>query len=288
MNAKYVGYRLAQRLSVRLAPPAAFRCAEAIADTQWRWARGKRAIVQANLSRLRGGMVPWDSPLVREVFRNFGRYLVEFFTIHRVARPEVRLDGADYLEEGRRRRRGVILLTAHMGNWEVGAALIRRMGFPVTVLALPHDDPHMDRLFNAQRRRCGVNVVPVGSEGARRGLQSLRDGGLVGLLGDQVFTEDGVAVPFCGSRLLLPRGPAVLSLRSQAPIVPTFLIREGPWKFQLRFEPPIWPPPARQPTDESVLGLVQGYAAVFEGYLRRFPEQWLMFTPIANPETHEA
>jgi lauroyl/myristoyl acyltransferase len=66
------------------------------------------------------------------------------------------------------------------------------------------------------------------------------------------------------------------------PIIPTFLIREGPWKFRLSFEPPIWPTPG-DPAEYSVRRLTQRYAIILEGYLKRFPEQWLVFQPLGQP-----
>ena len=276
MTVNYVGYRLAQWLSLGLPPPVAFRCAEQLADVQWRRANDDRHAVQANLELVLGTSVPEGSPLVREVFRNFGRYLVEFFTIHRVREPEVHVEGYEHLMSAQHRNRGTILLTAHLGNWELGAVFIRRMGFPVAAVALPHEDPRMDRLFNRQRQRCGVHVIPLGKDATKRSLRSLRDGQMLGILGDRTFTEHGISMTFCNKNVVLPRGPATLSLRSQAPVVPTFVIREGRWKFRLCFEQPI-EPQTHQTTDTSVRSLTQMYAAVTERFLKRFPDQWLIF-----------
>lgn len=279
MGASYVGYRLVRWLSSCLGPRLAFACAERLADLQWRRAAEVRAAVQANLSMIQGAPVRADSPLVREVFRNFGRYLVEFLTIDRVPHPEVRTEGVDELRALTQRGRGLILLTAHVGNWEVGAIVLRRMGFPVTAVALPHGDPSLDHLFNVQRRRCGVEVIPLGRHAARWSLQRLREGRLLGLLGDREFGRNGVGLSLCGAQVRLPRGPAVLSLRSQAPIVPTFLIREGPWKFRLCVGSPIWPR-TRAIQHGSVGALIHAYATVLERYLKQFPDQWLMFQPV--------
>jgi len=279
MGASYVRCRLAQWLSLCLGPRLAFACAERLADAQWRCAPEVRAAVQANLSAIHGAPVRADAALVREVFRNFGRYLVEFLTIHRVPSPAVQVEGADELRALSRGGRGLILLAAHIGNWELGAIVLSRMGFPVTVVALPHRDPRLDRLFNAQRRRCGVEVIPLGRHAARWSLQRLREGHLLGILGDREFGHNGVGLSLCGAQVTLPRGPAVLSLRSQAPIVPTFLIREGPWRFRLRMEPPLWPA-AQTIHDGSVQAMTRAYAVVLERYLKQFPDQWLMFQPV--------
>lgn len=280
MSATYVGYRVAQRLATTLPSAAAFGFAERLADVQWRLSAADRRAVQANLTRILGTPPPASSPMVREVFRHFGRYLVEFFTMHDVKDPGIRLEGDEHLVSALRAGRGAIALTAHLGNWELAAVVIRRMGIPLTAVALPHQDPRMDRLFNQQRRRCEVDVIPLGPDAARLSLQCLRRGGVLGLLGDRMFTRHGIATPLCTGRVLLPSGPAILSLRSQAPMVPLFLLREGVWKFRFCIEPPIWPS-ARGSKTPSIRQLTETYAAVLERYLKRFPDQWLMFRPMA-------
>ncbi len=276
MRTGYAAFKLAQWLSEALPPSQAFRLAEWTADTHGRGSAADRAAVTANLAAL--GVDPSEAR-VREVFRNFGRYLVEFFTMHR-SDSAVVVDGASYLDDIRRRRCGAIILTAHVGNWELGAVVLKRMGVPLTVVALQHDDPGTNALFDRQRRRCGLEVVPLGAHAARQCLQRLREGRMIGLLGDREFGRNGVSASFLGQPLTLPKGPAVLSLRAQAPIVPTFLIREGRGAFRLCIEPPLWP--GRAAGVSAVGALTQRYAGILERYLTRYPEQWLMFRPILS------
>ena len=282
MRVKSLGYCTAQWLSNRLPSGCAFSLAERLADCRWRSSSVDRRTVQQNLAMLAGSTVSVGDARVREVFRNFGRYLVEFFAMHRVERPQVEVEGREHLSDARLHGRGAILLTAHVGNWEVAAVAIRRMGFPVAAVALAHDDLVMDRLFNAQRERCGIRVIPLGREAARRSLQSLRDGTLLGLLGDREFGDKGLTLSMFGGRVSLPRGPATLSVRAAVPLVPTFLIREGRWRFRLCLEPPIWPP-AHGDHERAVHELTRSYAEILQRYLRRVPEQWLMFQPFASP-----
>ena len=279
MSPKYVGYQLAQWLSTTLPSHSAFRCAESLADCQWRWSAADRRAVQANLACLMRQAPTEQSRSVREVFRNFGRYLVEFFTMHAVAHPEVVVEGGEHLTAIRHHPRGAIVLTAHLGNWELGAMVLHRMGLSISAIALQHDDPHMDQLFNRQRQRCGIRVIPLGQDAARQGLQWLQGGHLLGVLGDRDFSGNGLMTRFCGRGVLLPRGPATLSLRAGAPILPVFLIREGCWQFRLCVEGPVWPP-ARATGEEALRVVTEAYAAVIERYVKRFPDQWLMFQPI--------
>lgn len=276
MTAKSAGYHLAKWLSVALPSAVSFRLAEQLADVKWRCSVHDRSAVRANLEMVLGGALPEDAPLVRDVFRNFGRYLVEFFSLHRVPRPDVTVDGSEFLSQAHRAGRGVIILTAHVGNWEAGAVVIHRMGFPVSAVVLPHGDRSMDRLFNAQRQRCGIQVIPLGRDAAVRSLRSLQAGQVLGMLADRVFTNDGLRVACCGRPMMLPRGPALLSTRSQAPVVPACLVREGMWKFRLSLEEPMWPS-TRVAEAQALHALTQRYAFAIERQLKRWPSQWLMF-----------
>lgn len=280
MIAPSLGLWWAEALCRALPPRVAVRVAECAADVHWRLSVADRRAVQANLSLVLGTPVAQDATLVREVFRNFGRYLAEFLTIDRVQAPEVVLDGEAHLAAARQGGRGLIALTAHVGNWELGAVLLARRGLPVTVVAQPHGDPRADAMFTRQRRRNGVEVIPVGTQTVARSLEALRRGCVLGVLGDTLFWGAGVAVRFCGRVITLPRGPASLSLRSGAPIVPTFLTREGPWRFRLRFGHPLWP--QRQgPVEGAIARLVEAYAGAIEREVKRCPVQWVVFRPLS-------
>lgn len=262
-------------------PEAWMACAvDRLADAHRLRSPGDRQAVEANLSLALGRAVPADSPLVRDVFRNFGRYLLEFFTAHRLEGPLLTVEGSRSLDPFRQGRRGAIIMTAHLGNWELGAMFLRRMGLPLAAIALPHRDPAMDRLFNDQRQRCGLEIIALGRDAAQRSLQRLRSGECIGVLGDREFGHQGLDVQFFGHRTTFPRGPAVLSLRSRAPVVPTFLIREGSRRFVLSVEPPVWPNGSAV-TEEAVRQLTQGYAGIVERYVKRHLDQWLLFEPAA-------
>ena len=278
MSAAYLRYLLACGLSRRLPRRAALGLAERLTDRWWARSARDRAAVASNLSwMLRTAPDPLMS---REVFRHFGRYLVEFFTMDRESAWPVDIEGDEHLQAARRAGRGVIILSGHLGNWEMGAAAIRRMGVRIGVVALRHADRRVDRLFNRQRARCGIEVIPLGAGAAQHSLARLREGWMIGLVGDREFGTNGMAATLCGHPVTLPRGPAILSLRSRAPMVPTFLLREAAQRFRLVCEPPIWPDVPHGAVAGAVERLMGAYAAVLERYLTRVPTQWLMFQPL--------
>ncbi len=273
------GYRLGYRASRALPLAGALAVAERTADGCWRRATPERTAVARNLSGVTGRRIDEQDDMVRETFRNFSRYLTEVFLMDRLSMPILRMDGFAHLERARRQGRGAIVLTGHLGNWELGASLLSRLGVPMAAVALPHADPNLDRLFTRQRGAGGVTTIPLGEHAARQGLEALRQGGCLGLVGDRPFDDHTVPVSLCGQPVRLPRGPALLSLRSRAPIVPTTLLREGRWAFRLCMEPAIAPVVCGT-LEESIRMLSQRCAAALERQLGRAPEQWLLFTPV--------
>ena len=277
----YVLYRVAQWVIATLPREACLWLAERLADAQRRVSSVDRAAVHANLAIVLRHPVVEDSPLVREVFRNFARYLVEFFSAHRQRESAVTIEGTEQVVEHLAPNQGRIILSAHLGNWELGAIALSRLGFRVSVVALPHRTLRMNRLFDSQRLRCGVKAIPLGLGATQRCLDLLRQGWALGIAGDREFGSHGITVSFFGRPTTLPRGPALLSLRSGAPVVPVFLIRVGPRHFRFHVEPAIWPPEGSQ-THAQVLALTQRYADVMERAIQQCPSQWLMFQPLQD------
>lgn len=277
----YWAYRLAREVAVRLPARAAYGVAERVADARFERATVAREAVCTNLTALLGSAPDGHTGTARAVFRNFGRYLVELFRMHREGPPVVTLEGLEHLAAAQRAGRGVIVLTAHLGNWELGAAYLHRMGHAISAAALPHANARMDRLINCQRSLCGVEAIPLGPGAMREALRRLHDGRLFGVLGDWDFGGDGLACPMGRGTLVVARGPAVLSQRSGAPIVPMAMIREGPWVFRLRCAPPLQAE-AGAPTETAVARLVQAYAAGMAHWVLEYPEQWLMFQPVVH------
>ena len=277
-------YRLAQWATGTLPRRVCWSLAEALADVQWRVSPKDRAAVQANLSVIVGGPVSGDASAVREVFRNFARYLVEFVGAHRLTRPATTVEGTEEVGAALRPYHGAIMLSAHLGNWELGAVALHRLGFRTGAVVLPHRDAHVNHFFDRQRLRCGVEPIPLGIGATAQCLQRLREGWLLGLVGDREFGTGGVTVSFFGHSVTMPSGPALLSLRSGAPAVPVFVIREGPWRLRFHVGDAV-EPPANTRDASQVVALTQRYAHIMEGVIRRYPSQWLMFQPLFQHRT---
>lgn len=277
-------YRLAQALNAGLPADACLWFAERLADRHWRRADSDRRAVQQNLSAILNEPVAEHSPLVREVFRNFARYLEEFLQAPRLLSSRLIVEGEDALFDRLQAHPGSFVLSAHVGNWELGGVFIRRMGFPFRAVFLPHQDPGVNRLFDEQRLRCGVGVIPLGVGATPAALAWLKAGHPLGMMSDREFGTNGIRVRLFGRPAVLPRGPAVLSLRSGAPAIPIVLMRQAPWRFRFYTEPPIWPSEHSSSgrLAERIQELTQRYAQALERAVRLDPTQWLLFRPFES------
>ncbi|MGE5280554.1 MAG: lysophospholipid acyltransferase family protein [Deltaproteobacteria bacterium] len=210
----------------------------------------------------------------KEVFVNFGRYLYEFFRLKYLRREQqdryLTIKGLEHVDEALRKGRGVVTVAAHMGNWELGGVFMALLGYPMVAVALPHKHRRVNDLFNRQRQRIGVTVVPSMGVALRRIYQALKSNAIVALVGDRDFAHTGVRMPFLGATKVIPRGPAVLSLRTGAPLIMGFVVRQPDNTFLLEFTPL-----PDTPQDEA--SIMAAYTRALEEQIRRYPTQWLMF-----------
>ncbi len=250
-----------------------------MADWQYAKRGGDREAVLDNLRAVLGDDHPALHCHVRSVFRNFGRYLIDFLRMDRLTPRSlhryVTFEGFDFIREALARRTGVIGLTAHLGNWELAGSAIALQHVPVTAVALDHLHPRVNAFFLERRRRHGIESVSLG-HAFRACLRRLRANGMVGLLGDRNFGDHGVAITLFGRRTWLPKGPAVLSFMTGASIVPCFMIRRSGGRFSFLFEAPITPDETAD-RETEVLRLTTQYARCIERYIRQYPDQWCLF-----------
>ena len=279
---KFFLYKVGLFLLDRLPSGWFYNLATFISDIQYLCSFRDRKAVKNNLKRICSPGTDID-PLTREVFRNFGKYLVEFFQMKEIAdeafiKSKVKIEGLERFDEVLAKGKGGILLTAHIGNWELGAVLVSVLGYPLMAIALPHKERPVNDLFNAQREAKGVTVVPT-NVALRRCIEQLRKNKLIALVADRAFGNHGIMMDFLGCKALIPKGAAMFAVKTGAPIIPTFCIRNDDGSFNLNCCDPIYPPqevPA-QMKNKTVLDIMRRYVSVIEDKIRAHPSQWLLF-----------
>jgi KDO2-lipid IV(A) lauroyltransferase len=181
------------------------------------------------------------------------------------------MEGGEHFKTAAAQGRGVLILTAHYGNWELLAAAHGLTGLPLSIVIRPLDHPLLDDLAARFRRRSGAELI-IKRQAVREVLQALRRQRMVGVLLDQNATRaEGVFVPFFGVPASTSKGLAVLALRTGAPVVPVFLRRDPDRRgHRMDVGAPIPPP-----TDGDVATYTATFNQVLEAAIRRAPEQWL-------------
>ena len=211
----------------------------------------------------------------REVFVNFAYYLVDFFRYSKLNRKfiekYVRISGWENLEKALGEGKGVIVFTAHLGNYELAGAIIALLGCPLSVVALSHKDKRINKFFDSQRQKAGIKVI---STGAIRGcFSALKRGDMLALLGDRDFSGRGSKLEMFSRYAYFPRGISFFALKTKAPIIPIFLVRENKKFYHLIIDEAVSYSPDQQ--DETVI--IKQCNKVIEKYIKTYPEQWYMF-----------
>ncbi|MEA3328576.1 MAG: lysophospholipid acyltransferase family protein [Candidatus Omnitrophota bacterium] len=279
----YFIYRLAEVLAIYL--PAGFSrwLGIRVADLFYFFSGKNRTVIEHNLRIvLKKASKKRIDHCSRWVFRNFAKSLTEFLRFGKMdaqfLKRFVKIEGIRYFDQALARGKGVIAITAHLGNWELPAAVVSFLGYPLNVVTLPHRNRLVDNFFTEKRTINGIKVIPVGSS-VKMSLSALRNNQILVLVGDRNFSKGGVETDFFNKPALMPAGIATLSLRFGSPIVPGFMIREKDDTFKLTFEKPI----IYQPTGkrkQDLKNITREYLKVLEKYIAGFPEQWSIFSKV--------
>jgi len=233
-----------------------------------------RRTARRNLERAYPDKTPAEREgIIDEVFRSIARLLYAFARFPQITRENIsdwiRYEGLENYLEAKKAGRGILIATAHFGNWELSAFAHALMTEPMHVMIRPLDNPSLDRLVE-QRRQLSGNQLISKREAARAVLRALQSNQAVGILIDQnTSVDEGVFVDFFGTRACANTGFAKLAAHTGAPVIPGFAVwneREG--RYVLRFYPPV--PMTGDPAKDT-----QKLHAKLEEVIREHPGQWL-------------
>jgi len=238
----------------------------------------RRATARDNLAHAFPELAPEErARLARECFRHFGAAFCDALSSVRFDRVElcrrVTIEGLEHLMAAEREGRGVVLLSAHFGNWEIVPHTVSLARGPMSMVGRPADNPHVDREIRSIRERFDNRMLD--KRGSVRELfRVLRAGGRVGLLIDQrVRAEEAIDVPFFGRPALTSPIVARLALKTGAPIVLAFGDHLPGGRYRVEFRPPI---EAGDVDDEAAtFELTRRCLEACEAVIRGAPERWL-------------
>ncbi len=207
------------------------------------------------------------------VYDSIARLMYGFAHLPAIDQSNVRnwidYEGFEHFEEAKRRGKGVLFATAHLGNWELSAYAHALMTEPMNVVVRPLDNPYLDRFVEERRSASGNRII--GKKDLLRGiLKALSANEAVGILIDQnTGLEDGVFVNFFGRQASANAGFVKLAHRTEAAIIPGFALwREDLQKYVLKFYPIV------EMTGDLTIDAQQLHT-LLEGVIREYPDQWL-------------
>ncbi len=216
--------------------------------------------------------------IIRGMYAHVAAIVIELAHMTTASREEirarVRYEGLEAYERIRAAGRPVVILTGHIGNFDLMALAHSAYGHPLSFLARPMDSPLVYDLLNQMRRRFGNQVLDKKGSG-KDAFRVLRSGQVLGILGDQNATrEEGEFVEFFGRPACTHVSIAKLALKTKAAIVPAFIARNGDGSHTIHVGPVIEPLSTGHPREDAI-ATTQEVARATEAVIRRFPEQWL-------------
>jgi Kdo2-lipid IVA lauroyltransferase/acyltransferase len=242
----------------------------------WVVAGRERSRIRRHLALAFPGWAPGRIDRVgKACLRHHGMNLAE--CLHLLSRsPEeaaghVEVAGWEEVEAARAAGRPLLLLTAHLGNWELLGAVASTRGVDLWAVVRGLDEAVLQQTLDRLRRHLGSRLIERGAPGsAKKLLTALREGGAMTLLIDQDIDAEGVFVPFFGRLAHTPVGAAKMALKQDAAVVPAFFHRLPDGSHRARFLPPVPLPEDRDPTT-----LTAAMTAAIEAAVRQAPEQWV-------------
>ena len=215
--------------------------------------------------------------IAKRCFENLGKTVVEFMRFPRLEvekiRKYVKIEGAEHVENAIAEGNGVILITGHFGNWELLAASLSALVAPVTPIVRELRSRSLNSLVVRYRQQAGYTTIDRDT-GIRDALRCLRRNGLLGIVADVDTTVKGVFVDFFGQPAYTPYSPIAFSLRTGAPIIPTFIVRQSDNTHLVKIEAPLTLERCDDKEEELVVN-TQRFTSIIEEYVRTYPEQWI-------------
>ena len=255
--------------------------------------KNKRLMVRRHMRRALGSTATKGVLRVatRRAFESYLRYWIESFrlpsqTTHELS-DGIQVPDYRHVEEGLRKGKGVILALPHLGGWEwAGFWIAAVKKLPITVVVEPIEPPQLFEWFARFRRELGMTVVPLGPAAGAEIAAALKRNEVVCLLSDRDISGGGIEVPFFGELTTLPGGPALMALRTGAPILPTAVYFAAGESHIGVVRPPLDVSRVGS-VREDVKRITENLAQELEVLISAEPSQWHLFQPNWPSDTNQ-
>jgi KDO2-lipid IV(A) lauroyltransferase len=222
--------------------------------------------------------------LTQRAYRTYAREVIDF--IRSISRTPQELwtwmsPRNNFDRVGRPGDNGFLFVTAHIGNIELGAVVLRALyEYRLAVVLLPEDDPRVHQHRLEMRQRMGIDTIEVrqDAETALRIRRYLSGGGTVAMVADRPLGRDRVEVTFFGRRIFFLRSPAMMGYLSGAPMIPSFILRQPDGSYAGLALDPIYVDRSGD-RETAVQAAMQAFATALEGVVLQYPHLWYNFFP---------
>jgi KDO2-lipid IV(A) lauroyltransferase len=275
-RAEYLLFAGATGLGIRLGPAAADRLGSWAGDVAYHVLRVRRDVVE---EQIRLAFPDRDAAWVRATaaacYRHLGREALAMLRLAGMTKAGIVertcVEGIEQLERALAAARGAVVVTGHLGNWEIGAAALVARGIPIDGIAQMQRNPLVNRAILEARARLGLRVFD--RRGAiRRSLEALREGRVPGFVADQDARRAGIFVPFFGRLASTSPGPALVAIRADVPLFMGIALRQPDGRYEVRLEEV--ETDRSGPRDAAVERLTAAFTARLEAAVREAPDQY--------------
>ncbi|MEO8743808.1 MAG: lysophospholipid acyltransferase family protein [Candidatus Dormiibacterota bacterium] len=277
---RYRAFKAVQSIVERLPRPWAYALAVLAARFAWWFSPLARPRLEFNL-KVACPELEHDPRELRRIswlnFRNHAKAYADLMQLPtmpvQTMRPLLKVNGLEYLEQARAMGKGVLVVSCHMGSYEVVAAIWSATLTPVSFFAEELEPRALFEWYRDTRARLGISVLTLDTGGIRRVLQALRDEEMVITAIDRDITGTGHKMPFFGRPAPIPLGPAAISLRLGTPLFPVCVYRLPDDTYLAEGAPLVFARDTGDPKADQVRATEELLGHI-EGFIQRNPEQW--------------
>lgn len=280
----YLGFRTIEGIIARLPRRLAYAIGVVTSTLAFPLLARQRRALESNLQQVFPEMpAPQLRKLAWQNWLNYCKAWIDFFKIPRMDRRHLggllTKVGVEHLDRAMAAGRGVIVVAPHMGSWELAAASWAATFGEIGIMVEQIEPRRLFEHVSAVRSRMGIHIIPLSRTGARDILRMLKQRRLVVLAIDRDILNTGRPFRFFGRSATFPTGAVEIALKTGAPLLPAFCIRDRNDAYVAIGEPPLFLKPTED-HEADVRAAMEQILAAFERYIKRYPDQWHVLEPI--------
>jgi len=289
-NKNIFNYAWSYRLSLviaRLLPLCIMRLITRIIARVWYFVdKNTRTQVESNLLRVIGDNPAQLHKTSKELFDNYGTYLADWAKLSVLDTSEAvsffdKIEGEDIFKAMHANGKGIIILAAHLGHWELGGLVFTNLGVPFNIITAKDGVEAIAQARTKVRALHNMRTITIEDDPffLIDIVNALKRNELVAMLVDRYEKKTGVLVDFFGEKTYFPQGPVLLARATGASVHPTFTVLDSDKRYRTVMAPSIlmeW----SEDRDKDIRVNVAKIAHVFEQYIRLYPSQWFNFSAI--------